>query len=110
VLVAETPAQESMYHHLLFARGFLLARRRDLPVGMHPGTHIFKFGKAAWHNVLSRRAFRMLELRSKSTPLRELLAKNRERSLPFRAGIVGFGLLARGTGLGNRVLFAAERA
>ncbi len=110
VLVAETPAQESVYHHVLFARGRLLPHRRSLPVGMHPGTHIFMFGKTAWRNVLSRRGFRMLELRSKSTPLRELLTKNRNRSLPFRAGIVGFGLLARGTGLGNRVLFAAERA
>lgn len=109
ILVAETPAQESIYHHLLFARGLILRRRPQLPVGMHPGTHIFKFGKASWRSVLTRRGFRVLDLVSKSTPLRELLVKNRRRSLAFRSGIVGFGLLARATGLGNRVLLAAER-
>ena len=109
VLVAETPAQESIYHHVLFARGHLLRSRPRLPVGMHPGTHIFKFGKAAWRNVLTRRGFRMLEVESRSTPLRELLVKNRGQSLAFRTGIIGFGLLARATRLGNRVLFAAER-
>jgi SAM-dependent methyltransferase len=109
VLIVETPSQESIYHHVLFARGKLLAGRPGLDVGMHPGTHIFKFGKKAWKNVLRRRGFSLLEMRAKSTPLRELLAKTKRQSPIFRAGIVGFGVAARLTGLGNRVLFAARR-
>lgn len=109
LLVAETPAQESLYHFAFVARGKVLPRRPKLEVGMHPGTHIFKFGKRAWRNVLTRRGFDVETIHSKSTPLRELLAKNRRAPLLFRGGIVGVGLLARATGLGNRVLIAARR-
>jgi SAM-dependent methyltransferase len=109
VLVAETPAQESIYHHVMFTRGRLQPDREGIDIGMYPGTHIFKFGKKAWTNILERRGFTVMEMRSKSTPLRELLAKTRNRSAVFRAGIVGFGVAARLTGLGNRVLLAARR-
>ncbi len=109
VLVAETPAQESLYHYAFMARGFAMPATPQLEVGMHPGTHIFKFGKKAWRNVLHRRGFELQTVHSKSTPLRELLAKNRTRPWMFRGGIVGVGLLARASGLGNRVLIAARR-
>ncbi len=109
VFVAETPAQESIYHHALFARARVLRHRKAFTVGMYPGTHIFKFGRRAWTNVLEGRGFSMLDLQAKSTPLRELLAKNRSAPVLFRGGIVGFGLLARATGLGNRVLVAAQK-
>ena len=108
IFVAETPAQESLYHHVLFARAKVMPPERNHDVGMHPGTHIFKFGRRAWHNVLTRRAFEVLDMQAKSTPLRELLAKNRTRGLAFSAGVVGFGLAQRATGLGNRVLLAAR--
>lgn len=107
IFVAETPAQESLYHHVLFTRAKLLARR-TAEVGMHPGTHIFKFGRKAWGNVLRRRGFDVLETRAKSTPLRELLAKNRSKGVVFAAGTVGVGLAQRVTGLGNRVVVAAR--
>ncbi len=108
VFVAETPAQESLYHHVLFTRAKVLSGRRSVEVGMHPGTHIFKFGRKAWTNILQRRGFDVLEMRAKSTPLLELLAKNRGRGLVFAAGTVGFGLAQRVTGLGNRVLVAGR--
>ena len=52
--------------------------------------------------------FSVLAMRSKSTPLRELLAKNDRAGLVTRAGIVGLGLAARATGLGNRVQVVAR--
>lgn len=106
---AETPAQESLYHWAFMARGFVQSKAARLEVGMHPGTHIFKFGKKAWRNVLERRGFSVATIQSKSTPLRELLAKNKRAPLLFRGGIVGVGALARATGLGNRVLIAGQR-
>jgi 2-polyprenyl-3-methyl-5-hydroxy-6-metoxy-1,4-benzoquinol methylase len=108
VLVLETPAQESLYHHALVLRGHLLPRRPRLEIGMHPGTHIYKFGRDAWRRILRDRGFSVLAVRSKSTPLRELLAKNERAGLATRAGIVGFGLAARATGLGNRVQVVAK--
>ena len=108
VLVLETPAQESLYHHALVLRGRLLTRRPRLEIGMHPGTHIYKFGRGAWRRILQDRGFRVLAVRSKSTPLRELLAKNERAGLATRAGIVGLGLAARATGLGNRVQVVAQ--
>lgn len=108
IFVAETPAQESLYHHVLFARAKVLSGRGPMEVGMHPGTHIFKFGRKAWTNVLRGRDFDVLDVQAKSTPLRELLAKTQTRGVVFAAGIVGFGLAQRVTGLGNRVLVAAR--
>jgi 2-polyprenyl-3-methyl-5-hydroxy-6-metoxy-1,4-benzoquinol methylase len=108
VLVLETPAQESLYHHALVLRGQLLPRRPRLEIGMHPGTHIYKFGRDAWRRILGDRGFSVLAVRSKSTPLRELLAKNERAGLATRAGIVGLGLAARATGLGNRVQVVAR--
>ncbi len=108
IFVAETPSQESLYHHVLFTRAKLLSGRGPMEVGMHPGTHIFKFGRRAWRNVLRRRSFEVLEVQAKSTPLRELLAKTKAQGLVFAAGTVGFGLAQRVTGLGNRVLVAAR--
>jgi len=108
VLVLETPAQESIYHHVMFARGRLEPRRPQLEVGLHPGTHIFKFGRGPWRRILRGRGFDVLRMRPKSTPLRELLAKNTRAGIATRAGIVGFGLVARATGLGNRVQVMAR--
>ena len=108
VLVLETPAQESLYHHAMVLRGRLLSGRPRLEIGMHPGTHIYKFGRDAWRRILGDRGFSVLAVRSKSTPLRELLAKNERAGLTTRAGIVGLGLAARATGLGNRVQVVAR--
>lgn len=102
VLIAETPAQESVYHHVLFMRG-RLQPEGQADVGVHPGTHIFKFGRRAWQIILCDRGFEVLELEPRSTPLRELLAKNQSDAI-LRAGIVGFGLLGRATGWENRIL------
>lgn len=108
VLILETPAQESIYHRVMFARGRLLPTRARLEVGLHPGTHIFKFGRRAWRTILERRGFEVLAMYPKSTPLRELLAKNTRAGIATRAGIVGFGALARITGLGNRIQVVAR--
>jgi len=107
LLIAETPAQESVYHHVLFMRG-RLEPRAELDVGVHPGTHIFKFGRRAWETILRDRGYEVLNLIPRSTPLRELLAKNKSEPL-IRAGIVGFGLLGRVTGWENRLLVIARR-
>lgn len=107
VLIAETPAQESVYHHVLFLRG-RAQPQGDFEVGIHPGTHVFKFGRRAWDIVLRDRGFEPLEQQPRSTPLRELLAKNKSDPV-MRAGIVGFGLLGRLTGWENRVLVVARR-
>ena len=107
LLIAETPAQESVYHHVLFMRG-RLQPGQSVDVGVHPGTHIFKFGRRAWENVLRDRGYEVLNLIPRSTPLRELLAKNKQKPL-VRAGIVGFGLLGRATGWENRLLVIARR-
>jgi 2-polyprenyl-3-methyl-5-hydroxy-6-metoxy-1,4-benzoquinol methylase len=106
VLVVETPARESVYHHVLFLRGRALPER-EVDVGVHPGTHIFKFGRRSWTTILRDRGFEVLEVRPRSTPMRELLAKNRDDAF-LRAGIVGFGLLGRLTGWDNRVLVVAR--
>lgn len=108
VLVLETPAQESLYHHVMFARGRLWSRRARVEVGLYPGTHIYKFGRDAWGRILRDRGFEVLQIRSKSTPLRELLAKTGQAGLWTRAGIVGVGVVARATGLGNRVQVVAR--
>lgn len=107
VLIAETPAQESVYHHVLFMRG-RVQPGKSVDVGVHPGTHIFKFGRRAWETVLRDRGYEVLNLIPRSTPLRELLAKNKQKPL-VRAGIVGFGLLGRATGWENRLLVIARR-
>jgi SAM-dependent methyltransferase len=107
ILIAETPAQESVYHHVLFLRG-RLQPEGDFEVGVHPGTHIFKFGRRAWGIVLRDRGYEVLAVEPRSTPMRELLAKNKHEPL-IRAGIVGFGLLGRVTGWENRVLVVARR-
>jgi SAM-dependent methyltransferase len=106
VLIAETPAQESVYHHVLFMRGRAQPQGK-FEVGVHPGTHIFKFGRRAWEIILRDRGFEVLDTIPRSTPLRELLAKYRHDPL-LRAGIVGFGLLGRATGWENRVLIIAR--
>ena len=106
VLIAETPAEESVYHHMLFLRG-RMQPGRELEVGVHPGTHIFKFGHRSWPIVLRDRGFEVLAVSPRSTPLSELLAKNKRDPL-MRAGIVGFGLLGRLTGWENRVLVVAR--
>jgi SAM-dependent methyltransferase len=100
ILIAETPAQESVYHHVLFLRG---RAQPEAEVGVFPGTHIFKFGRRAWTTILRDRQFEVLAVQPRSTPLPELLAKNPGKPL-LRAGIVGFGLLGRATGWDNRVL------
>ncbi|MFV8750573.1 class I SAM-dependent methyltransferase [Nannocystaceae bacterium ST9] len=107
VLIAETPAQESIYHHVLFMRGRIQPQGR-FEVGVHPGTHIFKFGRRAWRTILADRGFEVLEVAPRSTPMKELLAKNKRDPI-MRAGIVGFGLLGRVTGWENRVLVVARR-
>jgi SAM-dependent methyltransferase len=109
VLIAETPAQESIYHAVMYARCKVQRSARELEIGLHPGTHIFKFGHRAWRTILGDRNFRILTCRSKSTPLRELLTKTRSAHAITRAGIVGFGALARLTRLGNRVILVAEK-
>jgi len=106
VFIAETPAQESVYHHVLFLRG-RAQPDHDLDVGVHPGTHIFKFGRRAWTTILRDRGFEVLEVEPRSTPLRELLAKNPDKPI-LRAGIVGFGVVGRVTGWENRVLVVAR--
>jgi 2-polyprenyl-3-methyl-5-hydroxy-6-metoxy-1,4-benzoquinol methylase len=107
VLIAETPAQESIYHHVLFLRGRVQPQGR-FEVGVHPGTHVFKFGRRAWRTILADRGFEVLEVSPRSTPMKELLAKNKRDPI-MRAGIVGFGLLGRLTGWENRVLVVARR-
>lgn len=107
VLIAETPAQESIYHHVLFMRGRVQPSGR-FEVGVHPGTHIFKFGRRAWRTILADRGFEVLEVAPRSTAMRELLAKNKRDPI-MRAGIVAFGLLGRVTGWENRVLVVARR-
>jgi SAM-dependent methyltransferase len=106
VLIVETPAQESVHHHVLFLRG-RLAPERDADVGIHPGARIFEFGRRSWTTILRDRDFEVLQIEPRSTPMRELLAKNSTDSI-LRAGIVGVGLLERVTGLGNRVLVVAR--
>ncbi|KIG12159.1 3-demethylubiquinone-9 3-methyltransferase-like protein [Enhygromyxa salina] len=107
VFIAETPAQESVYHHVLFLRGRVQSQGA-FEVGIHPGTHIFKFGRRAWKIVLGDLGFDVLDIEPRSTPMRELLAKNKSDPI-LRAGIVGFGLLGRATGWENRVLVTARR-
>lgn len=107
VLVAETPAQESVYHHVLFLRG-RAQPQGSFEVGVYPGTHIFKFGRRSWRTILADRHFEVLAIEPRSTPMRELLAKNK-RDPVLRAGIVAFGLLGRVTGWENRVLVIARR-
>ncbi len=107
VLIAETPAQESVYHHVLFMRG-RAKPGSSVDVGVHPGTHIFKFGRRAWETVLRDRGYEVINMIPRSTPLRELLAKNKSDPV-IRAGIVGFGLLGRATGWENRILVIARR-
>lgn len=105
VLIAETPAQESVYHHLMFLRGRVQSSG-DI-IGVHPGTHIFKFGRRAWSTILQDRGFEVLELAPRSTAMRELLAKNKGKPV-LRTAIVGFGLLGRATGWENRILVVAR--
>lgn len=108
VLVLETPKQESIYHHILFARARLRATGKAVDVGVHPGTHIFKFGLRAWRTILNDRGFSLIEAKSKSTPLAELLTKNAKAPLTLRVGIVAAGAAARVTGLDNRILLLAR--
>lgn len=107
VLIAETPAQESVYHQVMFLRGRLVPNRHLGGVGLHPGTHIFKFGRRSWATILRDRGFEVVAMEPRSTPMRELLAKNRRNPI-VRAGIVGFGILGRATGWENRVLVVAR--
>lgn len=106
VLIVETPAQECVRHHVLFLRG-RLAPEREADVGVHPGARIFEFGRRSWTTILRDRDFEVLQIEPRSTPMRELLAKNRTNPIR-RAEIVGIGLLERLTGLGNRVLVVAR--
>lgn len=107
-LVLETPKQESLYHHIMFARGKILTERERVEVGLHPGTHIFKFGIKTWRTILADRGFEVVEAQSKSTPLAELLAKNNQAPLAMRIGIVTVGAAARLSRLDNRVLLIAR--
>lgn len=106
VLIVETPAQESVHHHVAFLRG-RLAPERDTDVGVFPGARMFEFGRRSWTTILRDRGFEILQIEPRSTPMRELLASNRADPIR-RAGIVGVGLLGRLTGLENRVLVVAR--
>lgn len=108
VLILETPRQESLFHHIMFAQGRLRGSRTSSAIGVHPGTHIFKFGNQAWRKILARRRFEIVTLEGKSTPLRQLFAK-RDRPLHERVAIRSFDALARITGLQNRLILIARR-
>ena len=111
VLVVETPAQESLYHVALVGPRVRAPSPSDVwKSACTPERTSSSSDAKAWRNVLRRRGFEVLDLRSKSTPLQELLAKTREQSAILRGSVVGFGLAARITGLGNRVLLASRRA
>ena len=108
VLILETPRQESLFHHIMFAQGRLRGSGTSSGIGVHPGTHIFKFGNQAWRKILARRGFEVVTLEGKSTPLRQLFAK-RDRPLHERVAIRSFDTLARLTGLENRLILIARR-
>jgi 2-polyprenyl-3-methyl-5-hydroxy-6-metoxy-1,4-benzoquinol methylase len=108
MLILETPQQESLYHHILFARGRVFPERKDIDVGVHPGTHIFKFGQKTWQTILGDRNFDLVASKPKSTPLVELLTKNHQSPLHFRVGIVAVGAAARLSRLDNRILLIAR--
>jgi len=109
VLILETPAKESLYHYAMFGVGRLRPKTEHVEVGLKPGTHIFKFGRRAWAQILLDREFEVLASKPKSTPLTELLKKKRESPLVVRAGIVTVGLAARVTNLHNRIVVVARR-
>jgi len=93
----------------MFGVGRMRSKAEHIEVGLKPGTHIFKFGRRAWAQILSDRDFEVLASKPKSTPLAELLRKKRKSALVVRAGIVTVGLAARATNLHNRILVAARR-
>ncbi|MEM7142421.1 MAG: class I SAM-dependent methyltransferase [Actinomycetota bacterium] len=109
VLILETPQQEGLYHKVSFLRGRLQRGTTGVEVGVHPGTHIFKFGRKAWRNILGRRPFEIEATRPTSTPLSELLAKKKNQGFVTRSMIIGVGLAARATRLDNRVVVVARR-
>ena len=108
VLILETPRQESLFHRIMFAQGRLRGSSTSSAIGVHPGTHIFKFGNQAWRKILARRNFEVVTLAGKSTPIRQLFAK-KDHPLHERVAIRSFDALARVTGLQNRLILIARR-
>ena len=109
ILILETPQQEGLYHKVSFLRGRLQSHTVGVDVGLHPGTHIFKFGRRAWREILADRPFEILKTVPTSTPLSELLAKKSKQSIVTRSMIIGVGLAARATRLDNRIVVVARR-
>jgi 2-polyprenyl-3-methyl-5-hydroxy-6-metoxy-1,4-benzoquinol methylase len=109
VLILETPRQESIFHHIMFNRGRVFAKDKNVDIGVYPGTHIFKFGNRAWRRILDDRDFELISLHGKSTPTTQLLAK-RKPSIAERIAIISFDFLARITRLENRLILTARRA
>lgn len=107
ILFIETPCKESIYHHVMF----LLARLfpdSKYEVGIGSGGHIYKFGKKAWNNILTENGYEVIMMKITSTPILELLSKKRKSSSVVLLGLIFFGVLARLTGTGNRVLVIAR--
>jgi len=108
-LMLETPSQDSIYHYSMFLMARIFPHKNN-EIGINPGGHIYKFGKKAWSNILSNNGYKVVMMKSVSTPLKELLAKKvKTSSLITLVGLVIFGLLARLTGTGNRVLVLAKK-
>ena len=91
---------------------FLVARifpNANYEIGINRGGHIYKFGKKAWNNILAQNDYKVVMMKSISTPLKKLFAKKRKTgSLITLIGLTIFGILARLTGTGNRVLVIAK--
>ena len=106
-LALETPSQESLYHYIMFLRGRLNPGKK-FEIGLHPNGHMFKYGKKAWKNILSKRGFTVLHSATRSTSIKELLVKKKSSGIATRIGIILFGILARMLGLGNRIFVIAR--
>jgi 2-polyprenyl-3-methyl-5-hydroxy-6-metoxy-1,4-benzoquinol methylase len=108
-LMIETPSQESLYHHVMFLMAKVFPKKNH-EIGINPGGHIFKFGRKAWSTILADNGYRVVLMKNTSTPLKELLAKKaKKRLLTTLVGLVMFGVLARLTGTGNRVIVLAKK-
>ena len=107
LLVLETPSQESLYHYIMFLRGRIDPDKK-IEIGLYPGGHMFKFGKKAWRNILSKRGYTVVHSTPRSTSIKEVLEKKKSSDTATRIGIAIFGILGRMLGLGNRIFVIAR--
>ncbi len=107
LLVLETPVQEGLFHRIsrLF---YLISRGKIKLLGLSPDDHLFRFSKRTFREIEKVFPFRLLALKTMTSPWAEIWEKSRvvdiQNRFLYRTSLPVLWLASNLPGLGNRAL------